>query len=64
MGVTRADPAADDLKARREHVDVTERAVGDAAGNAETRVHSRLHLPPERPKTGAIVDVLDDSDRR
>src|SRR3984957_7583562 len=63
MGVTRPDPAADDLEAWREHVDVSERPIGDAAGDAEASMHGRLHLTPERPESRTIVDVLDHGDR-
>ena len=46
--VARADATADDLETRCEHVEVAERAVGDAADAAESR-DERLSAP--RPRT-------------
>src|SRR5579863_1693404 len=54
-----ADPPAENLEARREHVEVAERSIGDAAFDAEREMRRRLHLAPEGAIAGLVVDVLD-----
>ena len=60
--VARADPTADDLEAGRQHVDVAERAVGDAAADSEASMDGGVDLAPERAEARRIVDVLNDRD--
>ena len=58
MGVAWHHAAADDLEAGGEHVEIAERAVGDAAKHAEGEMHGGLHFTPEGAEAGEIVDVL------
>ena len=64
MRMARTDAAANDLEAGREHVDVSERPIGDAAAYSETRMHGGVDLAPERAEARRIVEVLNDHDSR
>jgi len=64
MRMARTDAAANDLEAGREHVDVSERPIGDAAAYSDTRMHGGLDLAPERAEARRIVEVLNDHDSR
>ena len=59
-----ARPAANDLEARSEHIDVAKGAIGYAAGHTECGMHGRLHLAPPGPQARTVVHVLDNGDRR
>ena len=58
------DPAANDLEARSEDIDVAKGAIGYAAGHTECGMHGRLHLAPKGAKARTVVHVLDNGDRR
>ena len=64
VGVRRVHRAADDLETGREHVEVAERTAGDAAQHAQALVDVAVHLAPERPDAGRVVQVLQHGDRR
>src|SRR5271167_481524 len=64
MRMARPDAAANDLEAGREHVDVAERPIGDAAAHSETCVNGGLNLSPESAVARRIVEVLNDRNRR
>ena len=63
MGVRRIDHA-DDLEPGRDHVEVAEGAVGDAAEGAEPLVDVGVHLAPEGAGAGRLVQVLEHDDGR
>src|SRR5580693_5779051 len=52
------------LEAGREHVDVAEGPIGDAAAHSETCVNGGLYLSPESAVARRIVEVLNDRNRR
>ena len=62
MRVARPDAAADDLETWSQHIDVAERAVGDAAAHAQARMDSRMDLAPKGAEAWRIVEILKDRD--
>ena len=58
MGVTGADFAGQQLETGRQHIQIADRAVGDAAQAAERLMHSGVDLAPPGAEAGTRIDVL------
>ncbi len=60
--VARPHLAREELEPGCAGVEIAHRAVGDAAGAAESPVDGRVDLAPEGPVSGSGVQILDDGD--